>query len=106
MVISNNAAHSHILCVISVTIGQVITMPIPVQPAAGKSPQKHLEFCETNASLLLNCIGRKNEKSSMAPGFERHRAFILLPGKKKEQASEEACSLLVGEAGLEPARPQ
>ena len=35
-----------------------------------------------------------------------HRAFILLPGKKKEQASEEACSLLVGEAGLEPARPQ
>ena len=25
--------------------------------------------CLADASLLLNCIGRKNEKSSMAPGF-------------------------------------
>ena len=45
-------------------------------------------------------------KALWHPVLDCHRAFILLPGKKKKQASEEACSLLVGEAGLEPARPQ
>ena len=97
------------LCVISVTIGQVITMPVPMQSAAENAAEAFGILCNKcfpYVKLYGAVWGTKMRKALWHPVLDCHRAFILLPGKKKEQASEEACSLLVGEAGLEPARPQ